>query len=60
MMSFLAQVVVWLNVVANAVGSVVLTPLAPLPGWVSATIISVVTGILLLVAFKYKIGRAHV
>jgi hypothetical protein len=51
-MDALAQVVVWLNVAANAVG-VVLAPLAALPGWLSATLVAVVSGVLLLAVFKY-------
>ncbi len=51
-----------LNVVANGVGGVVFAPIAWMPGWLSNTIISGVTGVLLLVIFKYtsnqkKIGR---
>ena len=52
-MDALAHVVVWLNAVANAVGGLVLAPIAVLPGWLSATIVSVATGLLLLVIFKY-------
>src|SRR5262245_39235960 len=49
----LAQIVVALNTGANAVGSVVLAPVAVLPGWLSATLIAVITGVLLLIVFKY-------
>lgn len=49
----LTRVVVWLNAVANALGRVVLAPIAVLPGWLSATIVAAVTGVLLLVIFKY-------
>jgi uncharacterized membrane protein (DUF106 family) len=52
-MSFLAQIIVWLNALANAIGQVVLAPVAYLPGWLSATVIAAVTGVLLLVMFKY-------
>ncbi len=52
-MSFLAQIMVWLNALANAIGQVVLAPVAYLPGWLSATVIAAVTGVLLLVMFKY-------
>jgi hypothetical protein len=52
-MSFLAQIIVWLNALANAVGQIVLAPVAYLPGWLSATLIAAVTGVLLLVMFKY-------
>jgi hypothetical protein len=49
----LTQVVVWLNAVANAAGKFLLAPAAVLPGWLSATLAAVVTGLLMLVVFKY-------
>jgi hypothetical protein len=49
----MTQLVVWLNAVANACAKVLLAPLALLPGWLSATLVAAVTGILMLVAFKY-------
>jgi hypothetical protein len=52
-MDFLAQVVVWLNAVANVLGSWLLAPIGVLPGWLSATLVSAATGVVLLVAFKY-------
>lgn len=52
-MDLLTRVVVWLNALANAVGDFLLAPIGVLPGWLSATLIAAVTGILLLVAFKY-------
>jgi uncharacterized membrane protein (DUF106 family) len=52
-MDWLVRLVVWLNGVANAVGSWVLAPIGVLPGWLSATIVAAVTGILLLIAYKY-------
>jgi hypothetical protein len=53
MSGFAAQVVAWLNVVANALGRLLLAPIGLLPGWLSATLVAGVTGVLLLVAFKY-------
>jgi uncharacterized membrane protein (DUF106 family) len=53
MTDVLAHVVAALNTGANAVGSVVLAPVGFLPGWLSATLIAVITGVLLLVVFKY-------
>lgn len=47
------QLIVWLNTIANAVGGFVLAPIALLPGWLSATLIAIATGILLLIVFKY-------
>jgi hypothetical protein len=52
-MDWLAPVLSWLNVPANALSRWVLAPIALMPGWVSATLVAVVTGVLLLVVFKY-------
>jgi hypothetical protein len=52
-MNALTQIVTWLNALANALGRVLLAPIALLPGWLSATIVAAVTGVLLLVMFKY-------
>jgi hypothetical protein len=52
-MDFLAQVVIWLNAVANALGRWLLAPIGVLPGWLSATIVSAVTGVFFLIVFKY-------
>jgi uncharacterized membrane protein (DUF106 family) len=52
-MGFLAQLVVWLNIVANTLGRALLAPIAFLPGWLSATLVAIVTGVLLLIVFKY-------
>ena len=49
----LAQLAAWLGAAADVLGRVVLAPLGTLPGWLSATIVAAVTGVLLLVAFKY-------
>jgi hypothetical protein len=48
----LTPVVVALNAVANVLGSA-LEPIGLLPGWLSATLVAVVTGALMLVMFKY-------
>ena len=53
MMDVLAQLVVWLNGLANALGRLLLAPVGVSPGWLSATVIAVVTGVLLLLVFKY-------
>lgn len=52
-MDVLAQIVVWLNTLANALGQLLLAPVALLPGWLSATIIATLSGVVLLVIFKY-------
>jgi hypothetical protein len=49
----LTRIIAWLNVPANALGKFLLAPISVLPGWLSATMISAATGLLLLVVFKY-------
>jgi hypothetical protein len=51
-MRVLAQIAAWLNIVANALGRVFLAPIGVLPGWLSATVVAAVTGVLLLAVFK--------
>ena len=53
MTDVLTRLVVGLNAAANAVGRWVLAPVALLPGWLSATLVGAVTGVLLLAVFKY-------
>jgi hypothetical protein len=49
----LAYIAVWLSAAANLLGRFLLAPLGFLPGWLSATAIAGVTGVLLLGVFKY-------
>lgn len=49
----LTQLAIWLNHVANAAGEILLAPVQRLPGWLSATLIGAVTGVLMLIVFKY-------
>lgn len=49
----LTQIIVVLNGVVNALSSVILAPIAFLPGWLSATILAAVTGVLMLFVFKH-------
>jgi len=49
----LSWIAVRLNVAADALGGIVFAPLGVLPGWLSATLVAAVTGVLLLVAYKY-------
>ena len=44
----LMQIIVWLNALANALGMALLWPIAHLPGWLSATLVAMVTGVLML------------
>jgi hypothetical protein len=52
-MDVAAEIVLWLNAGANALGRLILAPVGALPGWLSATAVAAVTGVLLLVAYKY-------
>ena len=52
-MDFLVQIVAWLNAVANVLGRWLLAPIGVLPAWLSVTVISAVTGVLMLMVFKY-------
>ncbi len=52
-MQFAAQLITWINVPVNAMGRFLLSPIGVFPGWLSNTIISAVTGVVLLVLFKY-------
>lgn len=52
MMLVFTQLVVWLNRGANACASILLAPLAVLPGRLSTTLVAAVTGMLMLGTFK--------
>ena len=52
-MAVLAQIIAWLNVVANALGKLLLAPIAVLPGWLSSTIVAATLGLVMLIVFKY-------
>jgi hypothetical protein len=63
-MNFLAQSITWINVPVNALAGFLLAPIGILPGWLSNTIISGITGPVLLIIFKYTsnqqaIGRVR-
>jgi hypothetical protein len=53
MTGVLAQVAASLSALSNAFGRFLLAPIGVLPGWISATIVASVTGVLLLAVFKY-------
>jgi hypothetical protein len=59
-MNALAQVIVWLNALANALGRLLLGSIGVLPGWLSATIVAAVTGVLLLAIFKYTSNQSAI
>jgi uncharacterized membrane protein (DUF106 family) len=52
-MNFLAQIITRINVLTNALGKFMLAPIGILPGWLSNTVVSAVTGVVLLIIFKY-------
>jgi len=52
-MAALAQIIAWLNVVANYLGELLLAPIAWLPGWLSSTIVAAALGLVMLIVFKY-------
>jgi len=52
-MFIFAQIIIWVNLLTNAFGRFFLAPITVLPGWLSNTIISAVTGVFLLFIFKY-------
>lgn len=56
----LTQLVVWLNAAAGAIAKIALAPIAWLPGWLSASIIAVATGILMLWVFKHTSNQAGI
>ena len=60
MMDWVSQLILWLNVPANALGRVLLAPVASVPGWLSNTVVSAVTGIAILVAFKYTSNQTAI
>ncbi len=53
MSALLAKIVIVMNRGANWAGEHLLSPLAVLPGWFSATLVAVVTGVAMLLVFKY-------
>ena len=49
----MTRLVVFLNGLANRTADVLLAPIAAWPGWLSATLVAVATGALMLLVFKY-------
>ncbi len=54
------QLIVWLDGLASRCASVLLQPVVALPGWLSATLVAAVTGVLMLLVFKYTSNQAAV
>ncbi len=53
MTDVLAQIAAWLSAASSALGRFVFAPVGVVPGWLSATVVAAVTGVLLLAVFKY-------
>src|SRR5262245_8472290 len=60
MSGIVTQIVVVLNVLANALGRPLLALVGAMPGWLSATIVATVTGVLLLLVLKYTSNQAAI
>ena len=56
----LAQVAAWLSAAANVLGRFLLAPVGVVPGWLSATVVAAVTGVLLLAVFKYTSNQGAI
>lgn len=54
------RMIIWLNVPANAIGALLAGLGRQLPGWLSNTIISAISGLLLLTVFKYTSNQAAI
>ena len=52
--------ITFLNTLANGCARYLLSPIAVLPGWLSATLIAVVTGFFMLLVFKYTSNQESV
>ena len=52
-MGDIAQIITWVYVPTNALGKFLLTWIGMMPGWLSITIISAITGVILLLIFKH-------
>lgn len=59
-MTVLAQLIAWLNVVANALFGLLDKPMAVLPAWLSLMIISAVIGVLMLLLFKHTSNQTAI
>jgi hypothetical protein len=55
-----AQLIAWLNEAAGVLAAIVLAPIAWMPGWLSATLIAAVTGVLMLIVFKHTSNQAAI
>ena len=60
MMIFLAQLITWINIPMNFLGSLLLGFIAVMPGWLSNTIISSIVGVLALLILKYTSNQTAI
>jgi hypothetical protein len=56
----MAKLVIPLNGVANWAGEHLLAPIALLPGWLSATLVAMATGVAMLLVFKYTSNQRSI
>ena len=59
-MNFLVSVIISVNAAVNAIGRFLLAPTGKLPGWLSITAISAVTGLVLMIIYKYTSNQAAI
>lgn len=59
-MNFFTQIIVWINAGTNAMGGFLLAPIMLLPGWLSNTIISALTGVIMIIIFKYTSNQTAI
>jgi hypothetical protein len=52
MTNVLAQIAAWLSAASDALGRFVFAPVGVVPGWLSATVVAGVSGVLLLAVFN--------
>jgi hypothetical protein len=56
----MTELMIRLNALANGCAEYIFAPIAILPGWLSATLVAVVTGVFMLVVFKYTSKQSSV
>lgn len=55
-----AQLIVWLNTLANSVAGVLQEPMAAFPVWLSCTLSAMAVGVLLLLVYKYATPQTQI
>ena len=54
------RITVWLNQIANLIGQILLSPLSALPELAGAIVVATVTGVLMLIGFKYTSNQSAI